>query len=73
MSTEKREKINDLVKEIVWNCIIFILALLYWMFMLLIISFVLNSVIRIGFEQIMISSVVLSALTTLIRIIKKRN
>lgn len=71
MDSEIRGKLNDLVKESIWNVILMVLAMLYWFIMLLIISFVLNSVLNIRFEQIVIISIVLGILTILIRIIKK--
>lgn len=70
---EKQGEFNrlDIIKEVLWDILLFAAAFVYWMALLLIITFMLNSIIYLSFEHIILISFLLAVITISYRIINK--
>jgi hypothetical protein len=60
----------DMIKEIIWTFLFTLASYVYWVVLLLIISFVFNSIIDLSFRDILIISVFLSICMMIYRIIR---
>lgn len=60
----------DIVREIIWSLLLTVASFIYWVALLLAITFVFNSVLMLTFENILLISAILSAAMLLYRIIK---
>ncbi|HWT75098.1 MAG TPA: hypothetical protein VN258_10325 [Mobilitalea sp.] len=57
----------DIVREIIWNVILTVVFFVYWVLMLLAITFVFNSIIELSFRAIILISIFLTISTQLYR------
>ena len=67
----RREKVIDLVKEVLLFVVVVALLFIYWMAMLLIISLVLLNVWKVSFDTILTISVCLTAVSAVAYVIRR--
>lgn len=63
----------DILKELIWTLLIGVAGFIYWVALLLAITFVFNSIINLSFETILMVSLALSLVMVLWRVIKISN
>lgn len=69
---EKSNKMGkvDILKELIWTLLLGVATFIYWLAMLLIITFVFNSIINLSFATVLMISLLLSLVMVLWRVIK---
>lgn len=72
VKSNKMDKL-DVLKEAIWTLLIGVAAFIYWVAMLLALTFVFNSIISLSFETVIMVSLALSLVTVLWRVIKISN
>lgn len=60
----------DIVKELIWGLIVTVATFVYWVLLLLGITFVFNSILKLSFQAVLLIAVFLTLSMLLYRIIK---
>ena len=66
----KKEKIKDILKELIWVAVMYVVYLLYALAFVFIFTFVMNSIIHVKYETVLMIGFVTATVLSLIRLVR---